>query len=159
MECYSQIPNWVVSWNTTRCWGNHLCSIRIITRGCAARDNPNTTFVITSTTCGISWYYPIWYMGISQCSTFLEIGNKLACAVFSTKIRAVCYLLFWDIWQKSLAFLALAPTYGVHFFHAHFIHGKKEQKRKIPYIDASWLAVYILYTLLQSRFHVVMFEK
>ena len=68
MECYSHIPNWVVSWNTTRRWGNHLCSIRIITRGCAARDNPNTTFVITSTTCGISWYYPIWYMGISQCT-------------------------------------------------------------------------------------------
>ena len=66
MECYSHIPNWVVSWNTTRRWGNHLCSIRIITRGCAARDNPNTTFVITSTTCGISWYYPIWYMGISH---------------------------------------------------------------------------------------------
>ena len=65
MECYSQIPNWVVSWNTTLRWGNHLCSIRIITRGCAARDNPNTTFVITSTTCGISWYYPIWYMGIT----------------------------------------------------------------------------------------------
>ena len=39
---------------------------------------------------------------------------------------------------EKFGFLAHEPTYGVHFFHAHFIHGRL--------------------LLLQSRFHVVVRE-
>ena len=68
--------------------------------------------------------------------------QNLECKTFYVNLssgpRALLLCFFEVFLAEKFGFLAHEPTYGVHFFHAHFIHGRL--------------------LLLQSRFHVVVRE-